>query len=82
MRFLVFFTDAHTIISIVVIPTADIFIASLPINRSNLRRLVTGGPGVPNFSTEGAEIRQKIPFAPKVARSNELTYTDKDTIRP
>ena len=83
MRFFSFFYRCErSINSIVVMPTADIFIASLPNHGSNLRRLVMGVQGSPNFSTDGLKFAKKLRFRQKVARSNELIYTDQDTIRP
>jgi len=41
------------------------------------------GPGVPQiFLRRGLKFAKKLRFRPKVGRSNELIYTDQDTIRP
>ena len=77
-----FYRCARTINSIVVIPMADIFIASLLNHTSNLRRLVRGVQGPPISLPRGLKFAKKKRFRPKVARSSELIYTYKDTIRP
>jgi len=38
--------------------------------------------GPPIFLRRGLKFAKKIRFRLKVARSNELIYTDKDTVRP
>jgi len=66
-----FYGCVRTVNSKAVTRTKDVSTAALQTHISNLRRLVTGVRGSPNFS------RQKLRFRPKLARSCELGGGDR-----